>query len=138
MDATTHHQPLAVARAPRGSSTGAYGEQLAAEHLTAVDGLELVARNWRIAEGALRGELDLVATTPDRGCLVVVEVRTRTDAARFGGAVAAVPPRKAAQVRRLAAAFLRTAHPPVAAVRLDLVAVDLGAEPRLTHVEAAL
>ena len=39
----------------RTAALGRYGEQLAAEHLTAA-GMTVLARNWRCAEG----ELDLV------------------------------------------------------------------------------
>jgi putative endonuclease len=70
--------------------------------------------------------------------VVVCEVKTRRDAARFGGALAAVPPRKAAKVRALTAAFLRDARLPYPRVRLDVIAIDLGRDPVLTHVQAAL
>ncbi len=69
---------------------------------------------------------------------MVCEVKTRRDAARFGGALAAVPPRKAAKIRALTAAFLREARLPYPRVRLDVIAIDLGREPVLHHVLAAL
>jgi putative endonuclease len=119
-------------------ATGALGEELAARHLARDDGLELIARNWRIAVGELRGELDLVALDHDAATVVVCEVKTRRDAARFGGAVQAVPPRKRTQVRRLTAAFLCAADLPYARVSLDLVAVDLGRRASLTHLPAVL
>jgi putative endonuclease len=139
MDTTTLHR-CHLERAELDRSplrTGALGEQLAAEHLAA-DGCEVVARNWRLTAGELRGELDLVAVDPASGCVVICEVKTRRDAARFGGALSAVPPRKAAKIRALAAAFLREARLPYPRVRLDVVAVDLGRDPVLTHVVAAL
>jgi putative endonuclease len=139
MDPTTLHRcPLDPAELT-GTTTalGALGEQLAADHLV-VDGCEIVARNWRLTAGELRGELDLVAVDPRAGCVVVCEVKTRRDAARFGGALAAVPPRKAAKVRALTAAFLRDARLPYPRVRLDVIAIDLGRDPVLTHVQAAL
>jgi putative endonuclease len=117
---------------------GVLGEDLAAHHLVAEDGCELIARNWRLSAGELRGELDLVVLDPGEGCLVVCEVKTRRDASRFGGALAAVPPRKAAKIRALTAAFLREARLPYPRVRLDVVAVDLGQTPVLHHVVAAL
>jgi putative endonuclease len=142
MDANTHRHelpPAAVAAlAGGGRSLGDLGEELAARHLRCDDGLDLVARNWRLAAGELRGELDLVALDRRGGVVVVCEVKTRRDAARFGGALAAVPPRKRARVRALTAAFLREAALPYRRVRLDVVAVDLGSASVLTHVEAAL
>jgi putative endonuclease len=119
-------------------TAGALGEELAARHLVDDDGCEVVARNWRLAAGELRGELDVVAIDPADGCIVVCEVKARRDAARFGGALAAISPRKAAKVRALTAAFLREARLPYPRVRLDVVAVDLGRDPVLHHVVAAL
>ena len=155
MDTTTHRLPLEPADllAREGSlepsapparsgsaarSLGPLGEDLAARHLTVDDRLEVVARNWRLSSGELRGELDLVAVDHTRGCVVVCEVKTRRDADRFGGALAAVSPRKRAKIRALTAAFLREASLPYCRVRLDVVAVDLGRRPLLHHVLAAL
>lgn len=139
METTAHRRPLDPHLVDASSlSTGDLGEQLAAHHLVADDGYELVTRNWRLASGELRGELDLVLVDPDDGCVVVCEVKARRDAARFGGALSAVPPRKAAKVRALTAAFLREARLPYPRVRLDVVAVDLGRAPVLHHVVAAL
>ncbi len=135
---TTHRCPLDPARVGAPPVTlGAFGERLAAAHLES-DGCEIVARNWRLSAGELRGELDLVAVDPAAGAVVVCEVKTRRDAARFGGALAAIPPRKAARLRALTAAFLREARLPYPRVRLDVIAVDLGRDPVLTHVVSAL
>ena len=67
---------------------GDLGESLAAAHLEE-DGLEVVARNWRLRAGELRGELDLVAVDRAGGLVVVCEVKTRRDAHRFDGALVA-------------------------------------------------
>ncbi len=61
------------------------------------------------------------------------EVKARTSSAH-GGAVAAVTPAKQAQIRRLAASWLRAAGAPDIDVRFDVVAID---GVRLTHYEAA-
>jgi len=117
---------------------GALGEELAAHHLVADDGLTIVTRNWRPQGIGLRGELDLVARDDAGGTLIVCEVKTRRDAGRFGGAACAVSPRKQAQIRALTAAFLRGADGPHRQVRLDLIAIDLAPTPVLTHLVAAL
>jgi putative endonuclease len=138
MDHSTHRHPVAdplpLDRAP----LGRFGESVAARHLTVDDGLEVIARNWRLAAGELRGELDLVAVDHVAGLIVVCEVKTRRDAQRFGGAVAAVSPRKRAKIRALTAMFLRDADLPYRRVRLDLIAIDLGPRGGLTHLQDAL
>ena len=53
---------------------------------------------------------------------------------RYGGGASAVTSTKQAQVRRLAASWLRAAGSPQVDVRFDVVAID-GVE--LTHYEAA-
>ncbi len=145
MDTTTTHtcRPRLPATTSAGGAAahlrvGALGEELACRHLVQDDGLTLVARNWRHASGELRGELDVVALEIATSTLVVCEVKTRRDAARFGGAVAAVSPRKQAQVRALTAAFLRAAQRPYRHVRLDVIAIDLAPTPLLTHLVAVL
>jgi putative endonuclease len=142
MDTTTHRaelDPTAVRTLHASSAAvGAAGEQLAARHLVADDGLRLIARNWRLSAGDLRGELDLIALDESAGLLVVCEVKTRRDADRFGGAVTALSPRQRAKVRALTAAFLRDSALGYHRVRLDLVAIDLGRRPSLTHLEGAL
>jgi putative endonuclease len=139
MDTSTHRRPLHVPAADTaGAPIGALGEDLAARHLVADDGLEVIARNWRLRAGELRGELDLVALDRRAGCVVVCEVKTRRDAERFGGALAAVSPRKRGKVRALTGAFLRQADLRVGRVRIDVIAVDLGRRPVLHHVLDAL
>jgi putative endonuclease len=139
MPTTPPHRPVhgAAPAAGRGRpGTGALGEQLAATHLEA-QGLEVVARNWRIADGDLRGELDLVALDHDQRLVAVVEVKTRRGDG-FGGPLAAVTPRKQARIRRLAVAFLLRAELPYRRVRLDVVAVRLDHDPpTIQHVPGA-
>lgn len=118
--------------------TGERGEELAAEHLQRTHGLTIIDRNWRFSAGELRGELDVVAQGQAGGLLVVCEVKARRNAQRFGGALSAISPSKRAQVRRLAAAYLRETEVTARQVRLDVIAVDLGQEPTLTHLPAAL
>jgi putative endonuclease len=96
-------------------AVGAYGERVAADHLVAA-GMVVLDRNWRCAAG----EIDIVARDGDT--LVFCEVKTRTGTG-FGSPLEAVTPRKAARLRRLAAAWTREhgLHPPD--IRIDLVGV---------------
>ena len=63
-------------------SAGEQAEALAEAFLQR-QGLRIVQRNWRVRGG----EIDLICD--DRGCLVFVEVRLRTQRA-FGGAAASI------------------------------------------------
>lgn len=139
-DTTTGHPqpPTGAAAGPSSDPrrrVGDHGETLAAEHL-ASRGLEVVARNWRIASGDLRGELDLVALDHHAGCVVVVEVKTRRGAG-WGGPLAAVGHRKQAALRRLAMAFMVEADVPYRQVRIDVIGVRLDTR-HLHHVVDAL
>lgn len=115
------------------------GEALAADHLGHDDGLQVIARNWRLSSGELRGELDVVALAESRGLLVVCEVKTRRSASAYGGPLAAVTPRKQAKVRRLTRMFVGQASLRTRAIRFDVIGVVLasGADPVLVHVQDA-
>jgi putative endonuclease len=112
-------------------AVGRYGEDVAARHLLDA-GLEIVARNWRCAEG----EIDIVAR--ERGVLVICEVKTRSST-RFGFPAEAITRSKADRLRRLACRWL-VEHPGAGAdVRFDVVSVlrrPSGAA-EVDHVRAA-
>jgi putative endonuclease len=99
---------------------GARGEDRAAEWYRAA-GYEVIARNWRCAEG----ELDLVVVQP--GQLVFCEVKTRTSD-RFGVPAEAVTGAKQRRLRTLAARFLaehpRAVGSAARSIRFDVAAVS--------------
>lgn len=133
---------------PRHSSTdlritgdgplGRLGERLAVAHLTGDDGLDVVATNWSMHSGEVRGELDVVALDRRRGLVVVTEVkaRRRDD---LGGPLVAVTPRKQAKIRTLTTALLVGGGLPYRRVRFDVVGLLLPDRRHgsLTHVEGA-
>lgn len=127
-------RPTTVVLDAGDDALGRRGEAAAADHL-AGDGLQVVARNWRLAAGAVRGELDLVALDHAAGAVVVVEVKTRRST-RFGTPAAAVTPAKQRAIRRLTLALLRDAAFPYRRVRFDVVALlaPPAAAGRLDHV----
>ena len=96
-------------------AVGAYGERVAAAHLVA-SGMVVLDRNWR----CVAGEIDIVARDGDT--LVFCEVKTRTGI-RFGEPLEGVTARKAARLRRLAAAWMHERQLHVPDVRIDLVGV---------------
>jgi len=96
-------------------AVGRYGEDVAVRHLTDA-GLEIVARNWRCAEG----EIDIVAR--ERGALVICEVKTRSSV-RFGLPAEAITRAKADRLRRLAYLWLQDHPAHGAEVRFDVVSV---------------
>jgi putative endonuclease len=115
------------------SELGPRGEKRAARHLTAA-GYRIVARNLRTR----LGELDLVAISPDRRWLVVVEVKA-------GRAGAVLPPEvhvtvaKQRKISSLAAELVRRKRLAVRAVRFDVIALEFAddGEPIVRHHEAA-
>ena len=106
---------------------GDYGERLAALELER-HGLVVLDRNWR----CVHGELDIVAHHED--VLVACEVKTRSSD-RYGGAMAAITPAKAARLYRLAFTWRTEHHWPSAPVRVDVVTVILNRRcpPVVTH-----
>lgn len=117
---------------------GPFGERLAVAHLTGDDGLEVVACNWRLRTGQVRGELDVVALDHQRRTVVVAEVKARRSD-RHGGPLVAVTPRKQAKIRSLTAAMLRAGDLPYRRVRFDVVGVWLPArgDGHLEHLQRA-
>lgn len=123
--------------APPAGPIGPVGEHLAVAHLRD-DGLAILATNWRLRSGEVRGELDVVAADHRRGLVVVVEVKTRRSLAQ-GGPLVAVTPAKQQRIRRLTAAWLRAGEAPFRTVRFDVIGIVL---PRvgtvtLDHVPGA-
>ena len=117
----------------RTAALGRWGEDLAAEHLRAA-GMQVLARNWRCAEG----ELDLVARDVD-GTVVFVEVKTRAGNG-FGEPAEAVGRVKARKLRTLACRWLLDCRPPGAAdLRFDVVGIvrRRGEQPEVTHLRGA-
>lgn len=102
----------------RTARLGRRGEQVAAAFVARL-GWRVLARNWRPTDRALRGELDIVAV--DGETLVVCEVKTRSGTGA-GEPAASVTPRKLAQLRRLAAAWLGE-HPTAGhrSIRIDVL-----------------
>jgi putative endonuclease len=110
---------------------GAYGERLAARHLEE-HGLEILARNWRCADG----EVDLILRDGDD--VVFCEVKTRRTAT-FGPPAAAVDPRKVRKLRHLALRWLAESGTHAPRIRFDVVEVlpqPRGAS-RVVHIRAA-
>jgi putative endonuclease len=109
---------------------GRYGEDVAARALAA-RGWEVLARNWRCADG----ELDIVAV--DDGELVAVEVKTRRSST-FGSPAEAVTRTKLARLRRLTAAWLASQERCFRGVRIDVIAVTVphAGAARLEHLRA--
>jgi putative endonuclease len=109
---------------------GAFGEQVAAEHLGAA-GLRILTRNWRCRYG----ELDIVAADDALRTVVFVEVKTRSGDG-FGGVAEAVTPDKVRRLRRLASLWLAGQDVRWAGIRIDVIGVRVGRTrtPELTHV----
>ncbi len=112
---------------------GRRGEELAADFL-ADQGLVILARNWRCAEG----ELDIVATD-GVDTVVFCEVKTRRGTG-FGTPVEAVTQAKRRRIRRLAYLWITSMRPagwPI--LRFDVIGILMpdGGGPQLRHVAGA-
>jgi putative endonuclease len=112
---------------------GARGEKLAAEFLKK-RGYKILKRNFRCREG----EIDIIAQ--QGGCLVFVEVRTKKGSG-FGTPEESVTLSKREKLISLANAYLQACDNPPASWRIDVVAVELTPDnkvSRLEHIENAV
>lgn len=94
---------------------GKRGEDVAADYLARI-GLVVLSRNWRCRGG----ELDLVATDGER--LIICEVKTRSGTG-YGEPAEGVTSAKAARIRHVAGAWLRTHRVGWCEIRFDVLAV---------------
>ena len=110
---------------------GAYGEQVAADHLRG-QGLVILDRNWRCAEG----EVDLILRDGDD--IVFCEVKTRRGE-MFGSPAESIGPRKVRRLRRLAARWLDEAGLHAQGIRFDVVEVrrERNGTDQVAHIRAA-
>lgn len=108
---------------------GAFGEQVAADHLSGL-GLQILVRNWRCRYG----ELDLIAAEGS-GTVVFVEVKTRSGDG-FGGIEHAVTPDKVRRIRRLAGLWLAGQDRSWPHLRIDVIGVRVGRRrnPEVMHL----
>jgi len=108
-----------VSHRNRGIALGHRGEDWAAEWYVD-NGYEIVARNWRCAEG----EIDLLCTQVNPpGCLtlIICEVKARTSNTR-GHPLEAVTAAKQRRLRRLATAYLQSQNVYYDHLRFDVAA----------------
>jgi putative endonuclease len=112
-------------------SFGNAGEDLA-EKLLRGKGFEIVDRNYQFGHG----EIDIVAK--DKGCLVFVEVKTRTNL-EYGEPEYAITRNKIKQMKKMAELYLYDKKIIEADCRFDVVAILLTNEenPIINHYENA-
>ena len=118
---------------PKRKEVGSRGEKLAADYLKK-RGYKIVQRNFRCREG----EIDIIAQQGE--CLVFVEVRTKKGSS-FGTPEESVTLCKREKLISLASAYLQACDNPPASWRIDVVAVELTPDnkvSRLEHIENAI
>jgi len=106
---------------------GATGEKLARDFLK--------NKGYRIHETNFRcrhGEIDIIAQK--KGCLVFIEVRTKTTAA-FGTPEESITAVKRKKLVSTALAYLQIHADPLAQWRIDFVAVELDRKGKSTRIE---
>ncbi len=111
---------------------GRRGEDIAAEYLQR-QGLVVMSRNWRCAEG----ELDIVATD-GISTVVFCEVKTRSGTG-FGTPAEAVTRSKRRRIRRLANLWLAKGHAGWTNLQFDVIGIVIkgDAEPEIDHIREA-
>ncbi|MCX7635647.1 MAG: YraN family protein [Syntrophales bacterium] len=107
-------------------TTGRRGEEEAVRRLEGM-GYKVLERNYRCP----LGEMDIVAQ--DGGCLVFIEVRSRTGKA-FGDPLASVTAVKRQKLSRIAVHYLQARGLDGRPARFDVVAVHMGEEGTVVEV----
>ncbi len=112
---------------------GSFGENIACYYLGR-KGYKILDRNYsrKWIQGPQKGEIDIVARHKDY--LVFVEVRTKTSL-DFGTPEESITPTKMKHFERTAAYYQQTHENLPALWRIDLVAVELGADNKPTRIE---
>lgn len=108
---------------------GRKGEERAAEFL-AEKGYRILERNYRTRSG----EIDLIAL--HEGCIVFVEVKTRTSTA-FGAPELAVNPRKRSNMVKTALAYLKYKKLHQSPCRFDVVAISSAEAQKVELIQNA-
>lgn len=106
---------------------GEMGEKAAADYLR--------KRNFCIREANFRcprGEIDIIAE--DKGCLVFIEVRTRSSSG-FGTPEESVTTVKKDKLIRLAQTYIQTHQDLPALWRIDVVAVEMSPDGKISRIE---
>jgi len=85
-------------------------------------GYKILCRNFKVIDGKVLGELDIVCRQGKR--IVIVEVKTRKST-RFGSPQEAVSAAKQAKLQRLAEYYIQEKGLTETPVRFDVVAVTL-------------
>jgi putative endonuclease len=111
------------------NTLGKQGEAIALDFLRN-KGFSIIRKNYR----TVFGEIDIIAK--DKGVIVFVEVKTRTDNA-FGHPFEAVDQRKREKIRKVALSFLKT-QKNEAPSRFDVISITRGGgETRIEHIQDA-
>ena len=111
------------------NTLGKDGEDIAAAFLKK-KGFRIIEKNYR----TVFGEIDIIAQ--DRGVIVFVEVKTRSDTT-FGYPFEAVNPKKREKIRKVALCFMKRQKKESPA-RFDVMSItrDRG-ETRIEHIQDA-
>ena len=112
---------------PKRKELGALGERVAVEYLKKL-GYKIRDTNFRCQQG----EIDIIAEDKDH--LVFVEVRTRTGS-QFGTPEESVTPAKKEKLISLAFAYLQTHRDLPPLWRIDVVAIELDQDKKVSRIE---
>jgi putative endonuclease len=114
---------------PNKREVGGYGEQLAADYLTA-KGYRIIERNFNCRTG----EIDIIAWHGD--CLVFVEVKYRKNL-NYGHPAEAVSKPKQRSIKQTALYYIMLNKIADTDMRFDVIAILDTGQPEIEHIENA-
>ena len=108
---------------------GQQGEQMIESYLTE-KGYEILERNYQ----KKTGEIDLIASSPEKDEIVFIEVKTRKTGT-YGRPEEAVDQRKLKKIEKTALYWLQENKRTDILWRIDILALELQSGTKITHLE---
>lgn len=115
------------------SDLGKKGEEIAKNYLLS-KGYEIIKQNYRFSHG----EIDIIATIPEKDILIFVEVKTRYTL-ELGDPILAINKKKIAQIKKIAELYLYENQIKERECRFDVITILLTDpdNPIIEHYENA-
>jgi len=109
---------------------GREGEELAFQYFSSMDGMEVLARNFR----AVHGEIDLICYDTHASCVIFIEVRSGSGQ-NFALCQGSINAKKKQKIAKVSQKFLENLSREYRQVRFDAIFIEREEPYRIEHVQ---